>query len=483
MKRTGIFLLVLITIFSSITLFSCDKRENLTSYNLDLTYVEEEHNLYGKMEVNVVNSEEVVFTELKFNTFGNAFREGAKYQPVLPQYIAKAYPNGISYGKMSIDSVKVEGEKVDFYIGGEDLNLLTVPLKNELFPNESVKVEMEFCLSLANVYARTGYYDNTVNLGNFYPVLAVYDNGFYECNYYAIGDPFYTEVANYTVSITAPTEYLVASSGKLTKTKTERDLTKSSYELKNARDFCLVLSKDYEVLTEKIGDKEVNYYYYDDKSPKTKLETAVKAIKTFSNLFIEYPYQTFSVCQTKFFEGGMKYPGLVYISDNLDEQSFNEVIVHETAHQWWYGLVGNNQIEYGYLDEGLTEYSVVLFYEQNSEYGIKRETLINICEQNYQTYCTVYDKLFNKVDTSMRHLKEYKSEYEYVNLSYIKPTIMFDRLRCDIGDKKFFNLLKEYAKDGSYKIVTPSNLISSFSKSGIEVEGYFNSFINGKVIL
>ncbi|MBE5756621.1 MAG: M1 family metallopeptidase [Clostridiales bacterium] len=483
MKKTVVFLIIIITIFSCISFTGCKKKEDLTSYYLDLSYNEEEHKLYGKMSVDFFNDKEVVFKEIKFNTFGNAFRKDAKYFPVLPQYTAKAYPNGINYGEMSISNVTVDEKVVDFYIGGEDLNLLTVPLEEELFPNERVKIEMEFCLKLANVHARTGYNDKTVNLGNFYPVLAVYENAFLECNYYAIGDPFYSETANYTVSIKTPKEFVVASSGKLVKSKETNGIVENSYVLKNARDFALVLSKEFEVVTKKVGETEINYYYYDDNTPENELKTASLAIETFSNKFTNYPYESYSVCQTKFFEGGMEYPGLVYISDGLEEQSFNEVIVHETAHQWWYGLVGNNQIEYGFLDEGLAEYSVILFYEDNKEYGLKRETLVDICEQNYQTFCTVYDKLFGNVNTSMRNLKDYKSEYEYVNLSYVKPSIMFDRLRRDIGDKRFFSSLKGYCEENQYKIATPDDLIYAFSKSGVDVESYFRSFIDGKVIL
>ena len=461
----------------------CEEKSELPFYDIVVSYDEESHTLNGSMSVQVINQEEVPFTEVKFNTFGNAFRKDAKYFPVLTQYIAKAYPNGNSYGEMSVKEVKVGGKNAEFSIGGEDKNLLTVNLFEELFPNERVLIEMEFSLILANVHARTGYNDKTVNLGNFYPILAPYDNGFYECNYYAIGDPFYSERANYRVKVLANEEFTIATSGKLKESKKSNGITENEYELKNARDFSLVLSKEYEVLTAKSGDVEINYYYYLDENAKNNLDCIVDAIETFSFLFGKYHYETYSVCQTKFFEGGMEYPCLVYISDALEEESYQEVIVHETAHQWWYGMVGNNQIDYGYLDEGLAEYSVVLFYERNNEYGVKSEDLLNVCRQNYKVYCTVYDKLYGNVNTSMRSLKDYTSEYEYVNLSYIKPCIMFDRLRNDIGDKKFFLGIRTYFNTCLDNIATPDHLIYAFSKTGVDTEGFFNSFIEGKVIL
>jgi aminopeptidase N len=172
------------------------------------------------------------------------------------------------------------------------------------------------------------------------------------------------------------------------------------------------------------------------------------------------------------------------ISDGLEKESYGEVIVHETAHQWWQTTVGNNEIEYGFLDEGLAEYSVVLFYENYPEYNLKRETLIKSAEQTYRTYCSVYDKLFGETNTKMlRSLKDFTSEYEYVNLAYVKSAIMYDTLRTTVGDQTFFNSLKKYYSDFSFKNATPYDLCSAFENCGVDVNGYFQSFFDGEVII
>ena len=116
--------------------------------------------------------------------------------------------------------------------------------------------------------------------------------------------------------------------------------------------------------------------------------------------------------QTQFVQGGMEYPALVMISDNLESNAYGEVIVHETAHQWWQTVVGNNEIEYGFLDEGLAEYSVVIFFEAYPKYGITRSQMIKSAEQTYKIFCSVTDKLMGKVNTVMlRNLGEFSSEY------------------------------------------------------------------------
>src|SRR5699024_3207279 len=93
----------------------------------------------------------------------------------------------------------------------------------------------------------------------------------------------------------------------------------------------------------------------------------------------KYPYSQFSVVEADFYIGGMEYPNLVMIDQSLysdDSEEYLELVtVHETAHQWWYGVVGNNQIEEAWLDEGLTEYSTLLYYRHR--YGQKKMDAIS----------------------------------------------------------------------------------------------------------
>ena len=482
-KLISIFLTVIISL-SAISLVGCDKKVKRSSYKIDCEFDESTMSLTADMDFTYYNNTDTTISQLKFNLFGNAYRKGAKLSPISMQYEAKAYPNGKSYGDMKINSVKVYDEDVEFMIGGVDQNVLIVPLENELYPEEYVTLSIDYNLSLANICHRLGYVDKVVNLGNFYPILCGYDNGFYECAYYASGDPFYSEVADYQVDITLSNEYIVASSGVI-KSISNNDLCSThTFTLKNARDFALVLSKEFDILTANVEGVNINYYFYNDETPEESLEYAKKSVSTFNKLFGKYPYESLAVVQTKFLQGGMEYPALVYISDALEKDSYGEVIVHETAHQWWYAGVGNNQVEYAFLDEGLTEYSVVLFYENNAEYGITREDLIGVAELSYKTFCSVYDKVIGKVDTSMlRTIGEFTSEYEYVNISYMKGCLMFEYLRKSIGDAKFFKGLQKYYSTYCYKVATPSDLAGIYAKSGVDTDGYFDSWFNGKVII
>ncbi len=487
MRKISIILATLVAVLCVPFFSGCSctpNAETRTSYQIECTF-NDDYTLTGRETVTFYNHTENTVAELKFNLFGNAFRDGAKFSPISAQYQATAYPNGVNYGGMQVTSVSVGDVVTEVKIGGVDQNILIVPLPSEVFPNECASVTIEFTLKLANVIARTGYNDKTVNLANFYPVLCGIDeNGFYECAYYSSGDPYFSDVADYIVTLTYNSEYVVASAGEVMTAENKENLSTVTYGLNNARSFNMVLSKDFECVTDVSTGVKINYYYYADEMPNKSIEYAVKSVTLFTEKYGKYPYSTLSVVQTKFVQGGMEFPTLVMISDNLSPESYGEVIVHETAHQWWQTVVGNNEIEYGFLDEGLAEYSVVLFYENHPEYNLTRDVLIKNAENTYKTFCSVYDKLFGGVDTTMtRALPEYGSEYEYVNLAYVKSCIMYDYLRESIGDETFFKSLKKYYSDYSFKNATPDDLVGAFEKCGSSANGFFQSFFDGKVII
>ena len=480
-KTVGVITAILITLLC-LPLSACKVDGNSTTYHIDAKL--SGNTLTATEKVSFFNNTDNAFKELKFNLYGNAFRDDAKSRPISAQYEYKAYFNGRSHGDMQIHKVYNQTD-LEFGVGGEDYNILTVTLPEEVYPNERAEVVIEYTLNLANVIARTGVNKKTINLGNFYPILCgITDGAFYECVYYSSGDPFYSDVADYTVTLEYDKDYVVASSGKVTYHEEKENVYKTEYNINNARSFAMVLCKDFQSVKESVNGIEVTYYYYEDATPDKSLKTSVESLKFFSEKFGAYPYSTYSVVQTAFIQGGMEFTALTFISDEEKDGAYLEVIVHETAHQWWETAVGNNEIEYGFLDEGLCEYSVITFYENHPDYGMSRQDMVEQALKSVKAYCTVYDKLFKEVNTSMiRNLKDFTSEYEYVNVAYLMPCVMYDGLRNTIGEEKFFDGLRRYYKDYKFKNATPDDLIASFIKVGADAEGYLNSFFNGKAII
>ncbi len=473
----------LLTCFAPFFSGGCASKQRLTEYDIAVTLNGNE--LVGSQTVQFYNNTQNSFSQLKFNLYPNAFSKQAKYKPISEQYYARAYYQGESYGHIEIIGVTQGNIALQHQISGQDNNVLLVELNKELFPEESVSVTIQFKTTLANVVARTGINKDAINLANFYPILCgIQDGAFYECLYYSTGDPFFSDVANYKVSLTYDSKYVVASSGKIVSSVDDGGKKTNTYSILSARSFAFVLSEKFETLCANVNGTQVNYYYYADDTPDKSLMAAVDAIKYFTATFGKYPYETYSVVQTEFIQGGMEFPALTMISDNLETRAYREVIIHETAHQWWQTVVGNNEIEYGFLDEGLVEYSVVLFFENHANYGFTREQLVESSRQTYKIYCSVYEKLFGETNTAMlRSLKDFTSEYEYVNIAYIKPVIMYDVLRQTIGDARFFNALSRYYNEYSMKNATPYDLVGIFEKCKADSNGFFESFFEGKAII
>ncbi len=479
MKKCIVFLLILCAAFALLPAAACASDEARTSYDIDCVYDDEAGTLTAECAVTYVNDTGTTLEQLAFNLYGNAYRQDALYKPVSGTYQPDAYYGGTSYGEMQITAV----DGCDSWeVGGEDMNVLYANLSSPLKDGQSRTLTISYVLVLAEVNHRTGITEHTVNLGNFYPVACVWQDGaFYECVYYNDGDPFLSDIADYRVEITLPEGYTAAASGQLTGTAEDGALC---YELNKARDFCLVLSDQFSTLTAESGGVQVTYYYYDDSSAQAKLDAAVASLEFFSGKFGEYVYPTLSVVQTGFAAGGMEYPALTMINDSLEEQNAIYTIVHENAHQWWYAMVGSNQIESAWQDEGLAEYSAALFFEYDSSYGISISDLINSAVSSYRYYFTTYNQIFGDDDTSMnRHLKDYVSDYEYVNIAYCKGMIMFDMLRSSIGDEKFYEGLQDYYKKYLYKTASPEDMFECFIGTGVDLESFFESFIEGKIII
>ena len=147
------------------------------------------------------------------------------------------------------------------------------------------------------------------------------------------------------------------------------------------------------------------------------------------------------VVEASFVHGGMEFPNLVLISDSLGSyETYTTVIIHEIAHQWWYGIVGNDQYNYGWLDEGLAEFSTALFYDKNPSYNVTREQITFRNQSNFKVFEKIYTNVLGEIGTSFnRALNEFDNEQEYVYTAYVKAYLMHDTLYELLGAKNMKN--------------------------------------------
>ena len=483
MKKTTAILAATALTISLLPLTACNKKqdENRSKYNINATYDDAEKKLSGVVDFTYYNSTGNEIETLAFNLWGNAYRNGATYSPVADADANKAYYAGNSFGGESVEKVE---NCAGWEIGGTDENILNVTLSEPVYPDQTANVKISFTLSLAKVNHRTGVTKKTVNLGNFYPVLCAYcADGFAQNPYYSCGDPFVSECADYNVSLTLPAEYTAATSGKQLSQTVAGSNTTTEYELKNARDFAVVLSKDFKVSTRQVNDCELKLYYFGENEPTKALNAAAESLQYFSDTFGRYAYPTLSVVYTGLCVSGMEYPALTMISDSIDEDTTAYTVVHENAHQWWYAMVGSDQVNCGWQDEGLAEYSTLCFFEKHPEYGFTRTQLLGSAIKAYRAYYSVYNQIFGKADTTMnRSLGDYASEYEYTNVAYNKGLLMFETLRTSMGDNEFFAAIRKYFNGNCYKIASYESLVAAFA-SYHDVEGLIAGYVDGKVVI
>ncbi len=477
MKRLSFFLSLIFVM--PLFLVGCGGESEINSYKIVCEYDESAKSLTTFQETTFVNNSNNALSSVSLFLYPNSFKEVA----VSNAYFDRCYPNGESFGGVEIESVESEEQELKFEIKNNEI--LSVTLLETLFPSEKVTFSIYFTVKLANVNHRLGYGENVINFGNFYPILCVYDDGFVENSFAKNGDPFYSDVANYDVTITYNKAYTLVSSGDILSTNEENGKKVTHIKGEKLRDFCFVLSTEFEVISQTVNGKEINYYFYDDQNAQENLALCVKVMDEFSNMFGDYPYKSVNIVKTNFCFGGMEYPNLVYISDAIqDESTYQYCIVHELAHQWWYSLVGNNEYEEAWLDESLTEYSTVLFFEKHSEYGFEYQEMIAGSESAYRLFVEIYTDILGDVDESMnRNLSEFETEPEYVNNVYTKGVLMFDNLRSLVGDNKFFKALREYFEEYKYKNASQEDLINVFIKvSHQNLKGYFDSWLCGEVV-
>lgn len=464
--------------------------KNVNEYNLDVNIDCDNKSLLVKQRTTYINTiEDVSLKSIYFHIYPKAFCEGVINKPVSSLNEQKAYPNGINYGEFQLLDIKdKDGNKINPRYLNADKDILVVDLESELYPTKSVELNFEYNLNLPNINHRYGYGEDTINLGNFFLIACVYDEGegFFANSYHYNGDPFYSDISNFDAKVTYNKNYVLASTGNVLSEEENEKTKTTTISAKAVRDFALILSDKFQKISSKIDDTVVNYYFYKDQNSQKSLQTSVNALKTFSSLFGKYPYSNLSVCESNFVYGGMEYPNLVFISDDLENyEDYTYTIVHEIAHQWWYGMVGNNEYKFGFLDEGLTEYSTYLFFDENPEYELNSKEMVKNTTNSYLLFLDVYKEVFTKVDTSMiRSLNEFSTEPEYVYISYVKSVLMLDNLKDIVGKTNFLKSLRYYFNQNAGKNATPDKLILAFNKMCKQnLESYFNSWFNGSVVI
>lgn len=248
-----------------------------------------------------------------------------------------------------------------------------------------------------------------------------------------------------------------------------------SFELAAGRNFVLSLSPDYvvqEAVTNDFIIRSFSFPLY-DRQGSDVLEHTSKSYQLYSNLFGALPRKSLSVVQADFLDG-MEFDGLYFLSkgfydlyDGTPQGYLVMITVHETAHQWWYGLVANDQALHPWLDEALCTYSEKLYYEAYYPDLVDWWWYyrVNFYQPEGVIDLPVYD---------------YPGFIPYRNAVYLRGALFLEELRRFLGDEMFFSGLKGYVQQTGEGIGSPDVFFQALTANNMEsiaplIEKYFST--------
>jgi len=402
----------------------------------------------------------------------------AEEAPLRDLYL-RLFPNTPGYGgEMRVSALRLNGEPVspEVRLGRSALRLLLNP---PLAPLETVTLSLAFSATVPLTdgidYAQFSYVRGVMALPEVYPIIPVYDDEGWNVEVAPeYGDAVYSDVAFYQVEVTAPPTMTLVASG----TCAVREAGRWSCQAGPVRDFVLILGDDYQVASQVAEGVIVNSYFYADhrESGEGVLRMAVNALTLYSRLFGPYPYEELDVVETPTRAGGIEYPTLVVISDRLynGHPRLEWVVAHEVAHQWWYGVVGSDQVDEPWLDEALTQYTTLLYHE--FLYGT--DVAAGILKDDFQA---TYDRLVEEGNDMPAGLPvaAYPRDL-YSPVVYRKGPLYFHALRERVGDEAFFAVLRTYYRRHRYGIATPESFLATVkSVTGREHRDLYERWILG----
>ncbi len=332
-----------------------------------------------------------------------------------------------------------------------NLTMLHVPLTQPLLPQEAVTIEVEFDLNLPQLdpngwapNGNAGWSSSLLQMGDWYPILVPYDNGvgWRTWEFTAVGDPVTMGLANYEVTIDAPADHRVAAAGFVGANGTER-----MYRLEQARSFAFIVSPGFVRYSSEAAGIPVSVYVLAEHQSEgaVVLDTAIAALQLFNELYGPYPYRELVIAENGFLSA-MEYSAFISLSgyafheyNGTPNSLLVALVVHEVAHQWWYGAVGNDQVREPWLDEGMAMLSELLYYEHF--YPATMDWWWNFRAGTWSEpgYVNMSIHDFDNSSTFVRHV--------YGQAAYLMRDI-----RAAMGDAGFRAFLRNYYQQNRFQL-------------------------------
>ncbi len=406
----------------------------------------------------------------------------------LDEIVFRLYPNVPDMGgHLRVFDVTLNGQPVEPLIEVRN-TVLSVPVAGGLAPGESAEMTMAFIMVVERGInpERFGFEHDQIQAVNWHPSFSVWegpDKGWWKTEIDPRNnDPYYSEVAMYEMHLTYSDDISeVATSGIVIDHQVNDDDTITDHIVTGPQrgDNFLVAGNSMSKITDSADGTIVNVYFLPggERAAAWVLQTTQRSLEVFNETFGDYPYAEIDVAQTYIAAGGVEYPGIMVVDNTFwlnGSPNTERITAHEVAHQWWYGLVGNNQGEVPWLDESITSYSEGIYLREG--YDDNEESYRSWLQGNVQNF-NGYLGLGGNNLTMNRNTKDFPP-FTVGTLIYTKGRVFYSELEELIGREAFYAALQSYLSDKKYELSTSGDLLYHFEQaSGQELDAFFLEWV------
>ena len=450
------------------------------SYKINVWLDVEKKTISGKEVITWVNDSFFYADKLMFHLYYNAFKNNKSTFMRESGTELEEDIKSIELGYCDIESIKILKnefmEEADItealeFVQPDDSNkddqtVVQAVLPASIPPHSEVQIVIDFISKVPKAIRRSGYYQDYYFIAQWFPKIGVFQDGEWNCHQYHQNSEFFADYGTYDVNLTVPKDYVVGATGeRRTSVTNNSDMATYNYYQECVHDFAWTSCPDFIEKTEEYAlpsGKEVEITLLilpEHKGQADRYFTSTKnAIKYYSKWYGEYPYRTVTVVDPAYRSesGGMEYPTFFtggarwWARKNVWRPEI--VTVHEFGHGYWYGLIGSNEFEYPWIDEGFNSFAESQVMEE--AYGP------NSYEIRYFGIPFVYDEVkfeqkfdglsgyrnWAKSDNMQRFAWEFGTRNSYIVNAYDKPQLMLLTLKNYLGKRMFDEIMMTFSR-------------------------------------
>lgn len=398
-----------------------DSRHGRVDYTIEARVDTDTMQLEGRESVRFENRTDRATSELWFHLYWNAFSSPRTTFLTESAGLLRGVKIDSGWGWQRLESVRVGGvdllERVSYESpddgNPDDRSVFRVPLEQPVEPGQALEIQIEWRAQIPRVRRRTGYKGDFLFIAHWFPKLGVFEGERgWNCHQFHESSEFYSNFGVYDVSIDLPARYenRIGASGvrvdsprRLGDRVITRFMAPGPADLERAdatgrrplvHDFAWTANSNFKrfvgtfhfdawrerfdtevaAVTRALGAEkhlrlrnvEVVVLIHPERERQWKrhLDATCAALFFYGLWFGEYPFSQITCVDPAWgagAAGGMEYPTLFTAGSRMwnDPQMHSPegVTVHEAGHQFFQGLVANNEFEAAWLDEGFNSFA------------------------------------------------------------------------------------------------------------------------------